>query len=295
MWDVYIPDSLKGSTRQKRGKGIRRRVAPSTQIPKNWKDFLRVDENKTELFNFLSQQAIHLPIDEGKVIYATDGRNVLTTMANAVLTNLSPCLHEEADTHLLLHAADAVKKGHRKLCVRTVDTDVVVIAIAMFNQINPDELWLAFGVGSNFHYIPVHEVVSGMDPSVVLPVFHAFTGCDTVSSFGGRGKKSAWKIWQVFPDVTEAFKCLLLMEEMSDSMMSVLERFVVLLYDKTSDQVSVNDARKQLFTQKSRSMENILPTKGSIVQHIKHASYQANCWNRALCLDPCLPSPLDWG
>jgi hypothetical protein len=60
-------------------------------------------------------------------------------MTNADLTNLSPCLHEEADTRLLLHAAVAVKKGHRKLCVRTVDTDV---AIAMFNQI-PDELWLA--------------------------------------------------------------------------------------------------------------------------------------------------------
>ena len=71
------------------------------------------------------------------MIYATDGRNVLITMANSVLTNLSPCLHEEADTHI-----DAVKKGHRKLCVRTVDTDFVVIAIAMFNQINLDELWL---------------------------------------------------------------------------------------------------------------------------------------------------------
>ena len=245
VWDVYIPDSLKGSTREKRGKGVRRRVAPSTQIPKNWKDFLRVDENKTELFKFLSQQAIHLPIDEGKVIYGTDGSNVHTTMANVVLTNLSPCLHEEADTRLLLHAADTVMKGHRKLCVRTVDTDVVVIAIAMFNEINPDELWLAFGVGSNFRYIPVHEVVSGMDPRncAILPVLHAFTGCDTVSSFSGRGKKSAWKIWQVFPDITEAFEHLLLMEEINDSMMSVLDRFVVLLYNKTSDQGSVKDAR----------------------------------------------------
>ena len=69
-------------------------------------------------------------------------------MANAVLTNLSPCLHKEADTGLLLHAADAVKKGHRKLCVSMVDTNVVVIAIVMFNQINPDELWLLFGTGS---------------------------------------------------------------------------------------------------------------------------------------------------
>ena len=89
---------------------------------------------------FLSQQAINLPIDERKEIYAIDGINVLTTTANALLTNLSPCLKEEADTRLLLHAADAVKKGHRKLCVRTVDTNIVVIAIAMFNQIDPDEL-----------------------------------------------------------------------------------------------------------------------------------------------------------
>jgi len=83
-------------------------MAPTTQIPQNWKDFLRVDENKTELFKYLSQQAIHnIATAEGKFIYATDGSNVMTTMANAILTDLSPCLHEEADTSLLLHAADA--------------------------------------------------------------------------------------------------------------------------------------------------------------------------------------------
>ena len=61
--DVYIPDSLVGTTRKKRGKGIQRGVAPSAQIPQNWKDFLRVDGNKRELFKFASQQAIRLPID----------------------------------------------------------------------------------------------------------------------------------------------------------------------------------------------------------------------------------------
>ncbi len=44
---------------------------------------------------------------------------------------------EKLDTRLLLHAADAAQKGYRKLCLRT---DVVVLAIAMFHQINPDEL-----------------------------------------------------------------------------------------------------------------------------------------------------------
>ncbi len=56
-------------------------------------------------------------------------------------------------------------------------------------------------------------------PGIVLS-YRFFIGCDTVSSFGGRGKKSAWKIWQVFPDITEAFEHLL-MEEINDSMMSV--------------------------------------------------------------------------
>ena len=65
VWDVYLPDSLKGTTRQKRGKGLRKRMAPSTVMPKNWKDFLRVDQNKTELFGFRSREAIRLPIADG--------------------------------------------------------------------------------------------------------------------------------------------------------------------------------------------------------------------------------------
>lgn len=38
-------------------------------MPKNWKDFLRVNENKTELFAFLSHEAIHLTVAEGKEMY----------------------------------------------------------------------------------------------------------------------------------------------------------------------------------------------------------------------------------
>ena len=38
-----------------------------------------------------------------------------------------------------------------------------------------------------------------------MPVFHALTENDTVSPFGGRGKKTAWNTWQSFPKVIEAF------------------------------------------------------------------------------------------
>ena len=298
VWDAYIADSLKSTTRQKRGKGVRRRVAPTTALPQNWKDFLRVDGNKSELFSFLSQHVTSLPTEEGKSIYSTHGSNVLSSMVDADMTSLVPCSHEEADTRLFLHVVDAVQKGFRKVCVRTVDTDVVVLAIAMFNQISPEELWIAFGTGSNFHYIPIHEVAAAMDPRVcaTLHVFHAFTGCDTTSSFGGRGKKTAWNTWKVFPDITAAFEDLLLMQStIRASTISALEQFVILMYDRTSGISGINEARKQLFTQKSRALENLPPTLAALEQHIKRVCYQSNCWNQALIPNPDLPSPADWG
>ena len=40
--------------------------------------------------------------------------------------------------------------------IRTVDTDVVVIAISVIHKLDISSLWIAFGVGKNFRYIPVH-------------------------------------------------------------------------------------------------------------------------------------------
>jgi len=298
IWDVYLPDSLKGTTRQKRGKGVRRRVVPTTVIPKNWKDFLRVDENKTELFSFLSEQVTRLPTENDKEIYATHGRVVLCSTGQSDLTNLAPCSHEEADTRLLLHVSDAVQKGSTKVTIRTVDTDVVVLAVAAFLKIKPEEMWIALGAGVSFRYIGVHKVVGKLDPRTcaTLPVFHAITGCDTVSAFGGRGKKTAWDTWTALPEVTEAFEELSRVPgAVSELSMSLVERFVVLMYDRTSDTMEVNEARKQLFTQKSRTLENIPPTQAALRQHIMRATYQANIWNQALVPDPELASPSDWG
>jgi hypothetical protein len=71
--------------------------------------------------------------------------------------------------------------------------------------------------------------------------------CDTVSAFAGRGKKTAWVTWKSFPEVADAFSELLGMpSEVSE------ESMVVLMYNRTSESMEVNEARKQLFTQKSR-------------------------------------------
>ena len=43
-------------------------------------------------------------------------------------------------------------------------------------------------------YFAAHDISSalGEQNSAALPMFHSFTGCDTVSSLNGKGKKSAW-------------------------------------------------------------------------------------------------------
>ena len=51
---------------------------------------------------------------------------------------------------LLLHAADAVQKGCNKVTIHTVDTDVVVLAVASFSKTAPDELWVALASGQTF-------------------------------------------------------------------------------------------------------------------------------------------------
>ena len=97
--------------------------------------------------------------------------------------------------------------GYGRVMVRTVDSDVLVLAIAAVQQLSIDELWIAFGSGKSLRYLPAHEMAGALGPErcIALPFVHAFSGCDTVSSFAGRGKKTVWEIWKVFNEVTPAF------------------------------------------------------------------------------------------
>ena len=177
----------------------------------------------------------------------------------------------------------------------SLDTDVVVLAVASAQWLDLDELWIAFGVGKNFRFFAAHEIAKtlGLDQ-----LFHAFTGCDTVSFFGGKGKKTAWNTWKAYKEVTPAF-CALAAKPSPQTIqewLGLLERFVILLYDRSSSQECVNQARKQLFTQKGRAIENLPPTHAALTEHIKRAAYQAGyCWAQMAIKAPELPSPNEWG
>ena len=49
-------------------------------------------------------------------------------------------MHEEADSRIFVNVKDMAQQGHMKVMIRTVHTDVVVIAVAKFLQIGLEEL-----------------------------------------------------------------------------------------------------------------------------------------------------------
>ena len=157
VWDTYKQDSLKGMEIRKRGQGVRRRVLAETAIPGNWPSFLCVDCNKTDLYRFLSEAAFQWFDIEGKQLFITDGERVLSKPPLYDLASLAPCNHEEADSRMLLHVSHVTHHGHRKIMLRTVDTDVVVLAVSVVQELQPrDELWVAFGTGKGFRYLAAH-------------------------------------------------------------------------------------------------------------------------------------------
>ena len=134
------------------------------------------------------------------------------------------------------------------------------------------------------------------DPMQALPIFHAYTGCDTVSLLRTRSKKSAWDTWKAFDGVTATFLALSTgAVEMNDDHVASLEQFTILLYDHISNVVNIDEACQELFIEKGRYMNAIPPIRAALVQHIKRAVYQGgHCWGKMLEIIICMASAEDW-
>ena len=42
--------------------------------------------------------------------------------------------------------------------IRTVDTDVLVLAISIVARFENTEIWITFGTGKHLRYIPAHKI-----------------------------------------------------------------------------------------------------------------------------------------
>ena len=74
----------------------------------------------------------------------------------------------------------------------------------------------------------------------------------------------------MFPQLTPVLKVLKASpKEITEECMAVLERFVALLYDRTSSLMKVNEAQQKFFSKRAKSLDSIPPTRASLEQHLK--------------------------
>ena len=116
------------------------------KFPRNWNSYLQNASNNVELFHYLSVAIVQTVFCKGKVVISTLYENVLGSPVSGADESehpLRPCNHEEFDTRVLPHAANAVSHGYKRILTIANDTDIIVLGISLFSYIGADKLWVS--------------------------------------------------------------------------------------------------------------------------------------------------------
>ena len=299
--DTYRSVSIKNIERGRRScaQGVlRQHIAnPTQQTPKQFSKYLSVGDNKEELITFLFQQwqqpNAYAKIPPGKQLFTTSGQQCaeLTSTSATSIPDLL-CSHEEADTRLVLHAQHAAAHGYDVVTVKSPDTDVAVIACALSHRI-PATILFRTGSRSKTQLLNLTGIGQKLGEEVcsALPGVHAVTGCDSVSTFVGIGKRSAFEIILKSPGARSAMAGLgQSFQSIPQEVLDGVEQFVCTLY-KAPQCTSINQARYELFCTKSLQSNQLPPCQDALRKHIARANYQAAVWRCSLSAAPEVPEP----
>ena len=117
---------------------------------------------------------------------------------------------EEADTRVIMHAFHAARSGYNTVVIVSEDTDVFVLLLAFKQHLMPCSVLIKTGTQNRVTYIDVSKVFESIGQNVceALPGLHAYTGCDTVSAFAGKGKLAAYRALAKSTEFQNTFKQL---------------------------------------------------------------------------------------
>ena len=93
------------------------------------------------------------PLAENKQLLATQKDDVVSSSDIHMKELLAPCLHDEADTRVFVHLKHAVLLGFKEASIRAVDTDIVVISLFHYEELESlglDKLYIEYGTGKSF-------------------------------------------------------------------------------------------------------------------------------------------------
>lgn len=298
--DRYSPLSIKDNERRRRSSAtgcLLRALNENQKTPNQFRKFLMSGKNKESLAGFLVVQWGKVAPKEfcGKTVYASlsqgcfrlspqdDTEGVITETLQELSSD-----HEEADTLVLLHAQHA-SGAFPSIVIKTPDTDIFMLCLAHQHEFSSD-LYVATGTGSSSRLLSVRPVSEKCGPAVssALLTLHAFTGCDSVSCFKGKGKLKPFQLMQEKEEHVQTFRLLGSTWDLTEDLLQRLEQFVCCLFGQKTVS-SVNDARVNLFKATGKFDSSLPPCRDSLHLHAKRANYQAAVWKR--CLQPNINAP----
>ncbi|CAM4730908.1 unnamed protein product [Leuciscus chuanchicus] len=148
-------------------------------------------------------------------------------------------------------------------------------------------LFLKCGTRTRTRLVAIRKVAAtvGMDTCRALIGLHAYTGCDTVSAFAGKGKTRALTLLMNNKETQDTFLKLGqewdLSPELSISMCPLCPKSIN-HHDQQAQEGEIESHR-------------LPPCKDSLRQHTLRANYQAGIWKRGSEKDPQVPSPVGRG
>ena len=210
-------------------------------------------KNKESLIAFLLSQwkGYSETASCGVLMYFAGNKKCYKLFGQTKVSDLA-CDHQAADTRLFLHVQHAAHFFPNVLIV-SPDTDVFVLAISNVYTLACDIIIQMMG---NWFNISLIKRVFSKEVCGALLGLHCFTGCDTVSSFRGKGKKRALACFKTHPQFAKAFAALGNEWTPTEELKRELEKFTCTLYgDKTAS--GVDKLRYRLFQKKDNVFNNL--------------------------------------
>lgn len=298
VFDRYPSISIKSLTHEKRAagqsSGLRVILGPEKTLPKQWNQYLRNGQNKELLIEFMFKEWSKYTdsIYSKKEVFVQHGKlchKILGKNRSQLIQELESD-QEEADTLMLLHA-DHAKSTYDTITINSDDTDVFLLCISHYTNVRSN-FFLKFGKLNDKTIVNVKRQGELLGEELVKSLigFHCFTGCDTTSSFHGKGKCRPWDLLCKSPELQKTFQALgESWEEISSGHFNRLQEFVCEIY--SVEEKLVNDARYKLFLTKSFGEKKLPPNEDSLKLHVKRANYQARVHKLAVSSITNVPSP----
>ena len=310
VFDRYLENSLKSQTREKRGEDMSRHTTVHIQGKMNipdWKSSLVSSSFKAELTKFYTvylAEHYHKYITRTQHIYVSGGLGEKALKVSSDVVHVIEQLrsnHEEADTRMVLHVAYQARQGAKRIIVSSPDTDVFILLVYHFHQLDTSEVFFKTGRKSIHadltRFIPVHKVVNKLtvEQINILLCVYALTGCDTCSALYGIGKKKAFNIMMNKSEELQGLAHVGTDNQLPLTARLACVSFVGLLYGG-SRCLSLNKLRvNKVLENKKAKPRKLPPTDDSFILHVLRCIYQIRVWKDSLKCVVDLPSPTDYG